>query len=161
MVDRDLLLARAELRHKLLHLDTLLFESSNDVVHDVSRGIEANTAVAQATIERLITAGRCPCQIKFVLHGCLHDDTHMRRAGHHALQEGTWASLPGLAFQGEHVAEHHAAVRDVREHDKGAGIGYQAKLPNGPHALDGCQGIYAREGLHGERLANALAQAPG
>src|SRR4029434_1438141 len=100
MMDRKLLLARAKLRHKLLYLDVLLFEGGNDVVHDASRGIEATAAIAQAMIERLITAGRCACQIKFVFHGCLHDNTHLRRVGHHALQEGPWASLPGLALQG-------------------------------------------------------------
>jgi hypothetical protein len=65
-----------------------------------------------------------------------------------------------LALEGEHVTEHHTAVRDVGEHDKGAGIGYQTKLPNWSQALDGCQGIHTCEGLHGERLADALAQAP-
>ena len=98
MVDRELLLARAELRHKLLHLDALLFEGGNNVIHDVSRGIEANAAIAQAMIERLITVGCGTCQIKFVFYGCLHDDTHLRRAGPHALQEGTRASLPGLVL---------------------------------------------------------------
>src|SRR6267378_8197422 len=160
-MDRELLLARTELRHKLLHLDALLFEGGNNVIHDVSRGIEANTAKAQAAVERLITAGRYTCQIKFVFHGCLHDHTHLRRTGYHALQEGAWASLPGLALQGDHITEHHGTVRDVGEHDKGAGIGYQAKLPNGPQPLDGCQGIHTCEGLHGERLADALVQAPG
>src|SRR5262245_26036872 len=48
---------------------------------------------------------------------------------------------------------------DIGKHNKGAGIRHKAKLSNRPHALDGCQAIHAREGLHGERLANALAQA--
>src|SRR5262249_3564484 len=126
---------------------------------DMCRRIETSTSIAQAIIKRLITSRRGTRQIKFVLHGCLHNDTQLRRPGHHALQEGAWASLPRLALQGEHITEHHGTVRNVGEHDKGAGIGYQAKLPNGPQALDGCQGIHAREGLHGERLANALAQA--
>src|SRR5215467_3267655 len=132
MMDREFLLARTEFGHKLLHLDALLLEGSNDVVHNARRGSKANAAIAQATIERFITAGCCPCQIKFVLHCCLHDNTHMRRAGDHTFQESTWASLPGLALQGEHITEHHGTMRDVGEHDKGAGIGYQAKLPNGP-----------------------------
>ena len=40
VVDRDLLLARAELGHILLHMEALLFEDNNDVVHDASRSIE-------------------------------------------------------------------------------------------------------------------------
>jgi hypothetical protein len=64
-----------------------------------------------------------------------------------------------LALQSEHVTEHHAAVGDVREYDKGGGIGHQTKLPNWSQSLDGCQGIYARECLYGETLANALAHA--
>src|SRR5215831_3349589 len=88
-MDRELLLARAEFRHELLHLDVLLFEGGNDVVHDVRRRVETNAAITQATIERLITVGCSTCQIKFVFHGCLHDDTHLRRAGYHAGSRGT------------------------------------------------------------------------
>src|SRR3989442_15509192 len=51
MVDRELLLTRAEFGHELLHLDALLLQRGNDVINNPGRGVEPDATITEAAVK--------------------------------------------------------------------------------------------------------------
>src|SRR5258708_4490733 len=68
VADGELLLARAKLRHELLDLDVLPIERADDVVHDLGGGVEADAAVAEAAVDRLVAVGCLAHQVGLMLY---------------------------------------------------------------------------------------------
>src|SRR5258707_9804247 len=96
VADGELLLAGAKLRHELLDLDVLPVERADDVVHDVGGGVEADAAVAEAAVERLVAVGWLADQIELLLDRRSHQQAHAGGVRPHALEEAARAGRPRL-----------------------------------------------------------------
>ena len=118
-------------------------------------------AEAQASIDRLVAGIGFRGEVELVLERGVEGEPGVRRADLHPLQECPRVERPWRMVELDHVHEHLAAARGVRQDVEGIGVRHESDLADRP--VGGVRGerVHARERLHPLHEADAALHAPG
>jgi hypothetical protein len=132
VADRQLLLAPAQLGMRQLDGQALVGERRDDVLDDRLGRLHADRAEAQAPVDRHEAVVGPVREIELVLERRVERQPLRGRGGDLSLEEVPRVEGPRLVVQLDHIHEHLAAARGVRQHDERLRVGHEPDLANGP-----------------------------
>ena len=148
MPDRQLLLAPAELGVRQLDGQALFGQRGDDVLDDLLGRFHPDGAEAQALVDRPVAVLGPEREVELVLEGGVEGQTRLRRLRDHALEERARVERPGRMVELDHVDEHLAAARGIRQDHEGVRIRDQPDLADRSVGRIRGERVEARERLH-------------